>query len=258
MSYYELNADKENYCRIFYHGKANAIAHFHSAIELLFIEKGTQEVTVGGQKRTLRAGEGCFCDAFSAHAYTYDEKVLSTTVIGDKAYFERAFLSFGKKVPPKFFAFNRFELLKTLYLQAESAQSDPVCEQVCFEGCVNILLSEIAKNNPFVSREKDKQEDLICNILFYAEEHLDEELSLQKLSQTFNYSREHLSRLLHKYLSENWQNYVNRLRVKKAAFLLTQNPKESVIDVALSCGFDSANTFYRAYKKEFGSAPRKG
>lgn len=257
MSFYELNADKENYCRIFYHGKADARMHFHSAVEMLFVEKGEQEVVIGGQKRVLKAGEGCFCDAFTAHTYVYDKNVLSITVIGDKSYFERAFSLLGKKIPPRFFHFDRFDLIKTFYLQLECVKDDELCKQVCFEGCMDILLSEIAKNNPFVSREKDKQEDLICSVLFYAENHLSEDLSLGKLAQVFNYSREHLSRLLHKYLSENWQNYVNRQRVKKAALLLEQNPKSGVLDVALSCGFDSANTFYRAYKKEFGCSPRK-
>lgn len=258
MSYYESNADKGKYCRIFYHGKAHAVAHFHSAIELLFVERGAQEVTVDGQKRMLYAGEGCFCDAFSAHAYVYDENVLSTAVVGDRTYFERAFLTFGKKVPPKFFFFDRFDLLDALCAHEETTQGDVLCQQLRFEGCVDILLSEIAKRNPFVVRKQSKQEELIRDILFYAEEHLDEELSLQKLSSIFNYSREHLSRLLRKYLSENWQCYVNRLRVKKAALRLTQTPEENVIDVAFSCGFDSASTFYRAYKKEFGNSPRKG
>lgn len=258
MSYYELRADKEKYYHVFYHGIANAKTHFHSAVELLFIEDGEQEVLVGGQKRTLRAGEGCFCDAFTAHAYPHTQGIVCDIVIGDKAYFERAFSLFGQKTPPKFFSFTDFELLKTLYLQMEKAKDDELCRRAFFEGLVNVLMSEIARNNPFVSREKDKQEDLICNILFYAENHLNEDLSLGKLSQIFNYSREHLSRLLHKYLFENWQNYVNRRRVKQAAFLLVQNPKASVLDVALSCGFESANTFYRAYKKEFGCAPKKG
>lgn len=257
MSYYEQRADVEKYCHIFYHGKANAISHFHSAIELLFIEKGKQEVFINGERRVLKAGEGCFCDAFHTHAYTYDEKVLSTTFIGDKSYFERAFFLLEQKVPPVFFAFDNFPLLQSLFVQWRAAQDNPLRTKLCFEGAAQLLLSEIAKRTPFVTREKDKRMDLICNILQHAEEHLDCDLSLQALSQTFNYSREHLSRLLHQYLQENWQNYINRLRVKKAARILEEHPNENVLNVAFSCGFDSANTFYRAYKKQFGKSPRK-
>lgn len=256
MSYYEVNADKENYCNVFYHGKADARAHFHSAVELLLVESGEQEVVVGGQKRLLKGGEGCFCDAFSTHAYMYNRNALTTTVIGDKVFFERAFALFGEKVPPKFFAFDDFTWLKIIVDQVKSDDIDNLT-QVRFEGFVHFLLSKIAENNAFVTREKSKQDALICRILSYTESHLHEDLSLETLGRVFHYSREHLSRLAHKYLSENWQNYVNRLRVRKAANLLAENPKENVMDVALSCGFDSPNTFYRAYKKEFGHSPKK-
>ena len=164
MSYYEQRADVEKYCHIFYHGKANAISHFHSAIELLFIEKGKQEVFINGERRVLKAGEGCFCDAFHTHAYTYDEKVLSTTFIGDKSYFERAFFLLEQKVPPVFFTFDNFPLLQSLFVQWRAAQDNPLRTKLCFEGAAQLLLSEIAKHTPFVAREKDKPLTILANI----------------------------------------------------------------------------------------------
>lgn len=260
MGYYERRADEENYCYINYRYSTDTKAHFHSAVELFFINEGEQEVVVGGEKRLLKAGDGCFCDTLCVHAYRQENETAPSStcsvVVGDKAFFERAFSLLGNKVPPSFFRFDNFSLLETLYLQWENAKSNPRIAPVFFEGCVQILLGELAKNTSFVSREKARQDELLCNVLLYAQKHLTEDLSLSVLAREFGYSREHLSRLLHKYLLENWKTYVNRLRVRETDAILRQSPTENVLSVALSCGFDSANTFYRAYKKEFGYSPR--
>ena len=97
----------------------------------------------------------------------------------------------------------------------------------------------------------------MCEILKYAQSHVEEELSLSVLSDRFGYSREHLSRILHKYLTETWNAYVNGLRVQKAEALLKADEEKNVLKIAYECGFDSQNTFYRAYKKEFGHLPRR-
>ena len=122
---------------------------------------------------------------------------------------------------------------------------------------VKILFSEISESAPFIPRKADKQSALVCSVLQYAEERLCEDLSLAALARVFNYSQEHLSRVLHGYLSENWCAYVNRLRVRRAETLLKNDPSLSVLDAAFACGFDSPNTFYRAYKREFGKKPRR-
>ena len=47
------------------------------------------------------------------------------------------------------------------------------------------------------------------------------------------------------------------LRVQKAEALLKADEEKNVLKIAYECGFDSQNTFYRAYKKEFGHLPRR-
>ena len=126
-----------------------------------------------------------------------------------------------------------------------------------FTGTVRIMLGEISQSTHFQPRVADKKNTLVCDVLSYTEEHPQADLSLTALSNKFGYSREHLSRILHRYLLENWNAHVNRLRVRKADFLLSQNPESTVLEVAYECGFESPNTFYRAYRKEFGKPPRK-
>lgn len=45
---------------------------------------------------------------------------------------------------------------------------------------------------------------------------------------------------------------LRRLRVERASELITADPRSSVTEVAMSCGFDSLATFYRAFRACFG------
>jgi len=257
MSIYEKEAEQSGY---FYFHKRTAIetpAHFHGAIELHFVENGEQWVTIDGEQRLLKSGDACFCDSFSVHQLPPILDGNSYCLLAAKEYFESAFSLFDGKVPPRFFRFENLALLRLLHGISLEKDRKTASGRLALEGIVKLLLSEISQTVTFQSRKKDKQSALVCRILQYAETHVQDDLSLCAVAREIGYSQEHLSRVLHGYLSEHWSSYVNRLRARRAESLLQSEPNRSVLDIALSCGFDSPNTFYRAYRKEFNKPPRR-
>lgn len=256
MSEYELLAEENRYFRFNKRPMVQTGPHFHRAIELLFIEHGPQAVIIGGEARVLQPGEGCFSDSFCVHSYEMDASVPSSYIVGDRAYFDRFFYNKGEKTPPKFFRFDNFALLHALREICNKNYKNQADRYATIEGAMQILLAEIAEKNAFVTRAKDKRDTLVRDVLLYAEEHTESDLSLETLAAVFNVSREHLSRTLHKHLSQNWSKYVAHLRVRKVNALLQEKPDLSVLDAAFLCGFESSNTFYRAYKREYAKKPR--
>jgi len=255
MSFFELTAEEKRYFHFQPRGSFDTEPHFHSAIEFLFVERGEQEVVIGGEKRILYAGDACFSDSFCVHSYDHKPNTAAYVFLGEKSYFDNFFLAQDGKVPPRFFQFHDFSLLKNLLQLCTKNYRSNATQQAVFEGSAHILLATIAEETEFVTREVDKQTSFIANVLQYAQEHLKGDLSLSALSRVFGYSQEHLSRLLHKYLAENWTTYVNRLRARHAHALLQENG--SVLDIAFDCGFESLSTFYRAYHLEYGKNPRR-
>lgn len=256
MSYYERAAEEKGYFHFHCGEIGQTNPHFHGAVEFLFVRQGNIEVTVGGEKKILGAFDACFSDSFCVHSYLRSG-AEGIVLLGARSAFISAFSAHNGKVPPRFFRFGDFTLLDTLYSFCHKDFQDEKNRYSAFEGSVKILTSAIAENTPFLPLKSNKQNDLVCDLLKYAEENLASDLSLEALSQKFGYTREHLSRLLNKHLSENWTAYLNRARVRKAYDLLLSYPERSVMQIAWECGFESANTFYRAYKKEFGVPPRQ-
>ena len=255
MSFYELNAESTGY---FYCRKGrtpSTTPHFHGAIELFFCLSGAQEVNVGGESRILKRGDACFVDSYTVHSLTKSENTV-LVFLWDKQFFQPIRHTFDGKRPPAFFHFENLALLDALYEIAMNSPKNEVLKRETGEGILKILMAEIAKNTPFEKQKDSKQTSLVNEILQYAAEHITGDVSLQTLAEKFNYSHTHLSRTLHRQLGEHWNRYVGRLRVRMANELLIKNPELSVLEIALQCGFDSPNTFYRAYRKEFGTPPR--
>ncbi|HUA19956.1 MAG TPA: AraC family transcriptional regulator [Bryobacteraceae bacterium] len=91
--------------------------------------------------------------------------------------------------------------------------------------------------------------------LAYAAAHLDEDVSLAALAEQTGLSAFHLQRVFAETVGESPKQLTLRLRLERAAALLLTG-EDSVLEVALACGFQSHEVFIRAFRKRFGLAPR--
>lgn len=88
----------------------------------------------------------------------------------------------------------------------------------------------------------------------YIEANLSEEFSLLKLSQIANFSVYHFHRIFSSMTGEPLFQYIQRVRLEKAAFLLLADPKKPVTQIAMECGFSNQASFARAFKKYFDTS----
>jgi AraC family transcriptional regulator len=88
----------------------------------------------------------------------------------------------------------------------------------------------------------------------YAAGHLDQDLSLEALADQAGMSAFHLHRVFSAAAGETPKRFTLRLRLGRAAAMLLTTP-DSVLDIALACGFQSHEAFTRAFRKRFGIAP---
>lgn len=69
-------------------------------------------------------------------------------------------------------------------------------------------------------------------------------------------SREHLSRVVKKYLNTSVSDFINDLRINYAANLLLYTDT-SVLDVCYSSGFGTTSRFYKIFKEKYGVSPKE-
>jgi AraC family transcriptional regulator len=90
--------------------------------------------------------------------------------------------------------------------------------------------------------------------IVFIEEHLAEDLDLKDLAQAAHFSAFHFHRIFSAVVGETPQQFLNRVRLERAANMLVKNPAHSITQIALTCGFSSPATFARSFKKHFGMA----
>lgn len=96
--------------------------------------------------------------------------------------------------------------------------------------------------------------DSLLPLLVHIQAHLDGDLGLAALSRKAGVSPFHLQRRFKAAIGETPKAYTSRLRLERAAFRLIVHDS-TVLEIALECGFQSPETFLRAFRRHFGRTP---
>ncbi|MBO9729775.1 MAG: DJ-1/PfpI family protein [Chitinophaga sp.] len=84
----------------------------------------------------------------------------------------------------------------------------------------------------------------------YMISHLDQSLTVERLSHLFNSSPRNLTRIFKEATGITINEYLTRLRIEKAA-TLRNNPDYTTTKIASECGFKSARQLQRIQKKQY-------
>ncbi|ANE47672.1 hypothetical protein SY83_16825 [Paenibacillus swuensis] len=88
----------------------------------------------------------------------------------------------------------------------------------------------------------------------YIHEHYVRDLSLKDIADHFSLSSGYVSTLFKQHTGENFKDYLNIYRVKKAKQIM-DGETVKIADLAIRVGCNSANTFIRIFKKYEGISP---
>ncbi len=88
----------------------------------------------------------------------------------------------------------------------------------------------------------------------YIEKNLCNELSITEISKQVNFSMYHFHRIFQSFVGESLSEYIRRRRLTAAAHSL-RNTNLRIIDIASEYGFNSQESFTRAFQKMFGITP---
>ncbi len=92
-------------------------------------------------------------------------------------------------------------------------------------------------------------------VLDHIETHLGDELTLEELARVACFSKYHFHRLFRSLLGENLGQFIQRLRLERAAGYLRQEPHKPITRIAYDCGFASSAAFTRAFRAHFRCSP---
>lgn len=97
----------------------------------------------------------------------------------------------------------------------------------------------------------------LAKVCEYIDHHLDDELNVETLCDVAHFSKYHFHRQFSAMMGISVYQYIQQIRLKRAAYQLVFNSQLTILDIALQAGFEHPESFNRAFKKRYLQSPSK-
>lgn len=98
--------------------------------------------------------------------------------------------------------------------------------------------------------------DIVAELIKYTKDNYQDELTLKKVGELFNYNSAYLGKKFRKETGENYLSFLDRVRMEKASDIL-QHSNFMVYEVAEMVGYSNSDYFYKKFKQHFKVSPNE-
>lgn len=102
----------------------------------------------------------------------------------------------------------------------------------------------------------ESRHSLVAQIQQFVQGHLSEDVSLQAIANHVYLHPTHVSKVFKRETGENLSDYLLRLRMEKAVFLLKES-RHKIYEVASLSGYKNPTYFIKVFKEHFGVTPQE-
>ena len=277
-TYFYRKMPNENFCvEIFLKDDiklgGNFKTHWHECVQLYYFVTGKAILECGHNRFEVSPGSVAVVNSNELHYLESLSDDLTFYVI---------------RIDPTFLFSNQVDLLQSKYLAPlaqnritflnlieKDAQildcvtstiqeyySKQIGYELAVKSCIYQLIvlllrgyvSKILTKNEFDEKVRSlKRFDVVLHII---ENNYTEKIHLEELADTVNLSVCHFCRIFKQITGKTTTDYINGVRLEKAAFFLEQ-ADFNITEIAIKCGFDSVNYFSRLFRKYYNTSPSK-
>ena len=232
----------------------NGNFHFHSQIELYFVDEGEMDVTVGNLATKLYAGEMSVALSFVPHGYFTPKSSASGALIIPTMLCEEFISETKDKLATNPFIRDKDTVKKIRGYARELTRAG--INKIERDGYIGVILGIIMDTLCFEKAKEPLDSTFSSRILFYINENYTSDISLSGLAAHFGYSESYISHYFKARFNVTFNKYLKLTRLKKALTLM-RDSKNSITYCALESGFSSVRSFYRVFSDEFGCSPKE-
>ena len=250
MKVQTINFDKSGMYRCTYKTSLWVPEHIHQCTEIIYVIDGNLNLTVGKESRVIGAGEIALIPPFVTHKFDRSDDLLlwicvfSNDLLSD--FLPREYL-YKSRSSACFRASDRLTSFLSGALPDSSEEMVPF-SYVERRKIMTILFPII---NEYMEKTEESSDNssnhsLLSSILLYLDSHYSDTLTIKDVARELGYTPRHISRQLSTLKEYNFRSLLNSFRIEHTK-LMMRTGDAKLIDIAMSCGFTSERTFFRAF-----------
>ena len=252
QSFYESVRDNMRMPLTWYDRRNCCPPHFHAGIELVYVLEGSFRAAINGRGLTVREGELLVTNCYSVHAYSAESCLSITSVIPLSVVPSARKLLTSHRFRENVLADDGRRSIEFLMRLLADNPSNEMLQK----GASYALVGLLAERIPLDPIGASDQASAICSILDFLGENFDKRLTVEQVAARFGYSRSRFSHLFKNTVGYSLPQYLNMLRCRSVCAEMLASDA-SVTELAARAGFNSAQSFYSAFKLAYGMTPRE-
>ena len=252
--FYELDRDERKHAAVWRVQNDVFMPHFHSALELMYVEEGEMVVVQEGVFYAVSKGQMAVNSSYMVHSYSTPNRsrsIVATIPLSAVPSLRGALSQHAFKSG----IVDTNGLKECRRIMGMMAEPSNVRNERFVDCLAEALLAYLIEKVGLKENPIEAEADLAKRILSYMQENAAEPLSVAAAATHFGYSVGRFSHIFNERIGCSFTRYLNFLRCRMAQNLLdtTDSP---LLDVANRSGFSSLRTFHRVYKEWVGHTPR--
>lgn len=253
LYYYEHNWDHKENAECFSAENNNFLPHYHSSIEIIFIESGELYAIINGKQVIARKNQILIVPSYYIHSYKTPKQVKTLVLIVPLEYTSYFRKLFSRRTFTDYI-YSGERSGEIIFALKQLANQDPDVASQITHGYVEVILGILTESLQMTEITDKTNFHKFQEILKYVNDNFTANLSLKNVSEKFFYSPCHLSHLFNEHIGYSFPEYLNILRSKYCAKLLIEE-NITISKAAFVSGFNSINSFNRNFKRQFGITP---
>lgn len=256
-----------------YNDEKTMDVHIHESYEIYFSISGGKQFLIDNRFYSIEPGDIFFINQYESHHLTYiDEKVHERIVLSifpdflkqlssGQTNLDNCFSSRDASNPnlhkrslnaeeQKLFQYFIHKLVSTDGFSADLIEKATFTELMVF---LNKIFSD--NNLPVTSSVRWTQHQQVDRILTYINQHIQNPLTIEELSENFYLSPSYLCRIFKSATGTTINKYITAKRITIAKSLLAEG--KSVNEACEECGFNDYSNFLKTFTKAVGISPKK-
>ena len=243
-------------------------AHWHPDFEIIRVLEGEISVYLNSVEYVMKKGDVVFVECGALHRADPENVVYEVVVIDLNMLkrqqndalqkFLHPVINSEVGISPKMKK-GDVEIEEAVLRLFEIMRDAPTYYELGVFGELFTLFFLLYKNGYIVSasgQPHNRQAKSVTEILNWVEENYTEDITLEKIAALTGLSEKYICRIFKEYTSKTLVNYINEMRVERAAFDI-RNKGKNITAAAFDSGFNDLSYFCKIFKRYKGMTPKE-